>query len=122
MADQTLTIQVKADVAQATKGLNSVKQSVSGLTGTTGQVGGSIAQIENRLNSLTGMSKWNFFKMLREDIKSAFTNVKKLSREIEKAKEDLNFHDMQTDIYASSVQLMENNVFKAKEGSELDKK
>ena len=122
MADQTLTIQVKADVAQATKGLNNVKQSVSGLTGTTGQVGGSIAQIENRLNSLTGMSKWNFFKMLREDIKSAFTNVKKLSREIEKAKEDLNFHDMQTDIYASSVQLMENNVFKAKEGSELDKK
>ena len=122
MADQTLTIQVKADVAQATKGLNSVKQSVSGLTGATGQVGGSIAQIENRLNSLTGMSKWNFFKMLKEDIKSAFTNVKKLSREMEKAKEDLNFHDMQTDIYASSVQLMENNVFKAKEGSELDKK
>ena len=121
MADQTLTIQVKADVAQATKGLNSVKQSVSGLTGATGQVGGSIAQIENRLNSLTGMSKWNFFKMLKEDIKSAFTNVKKLSSEVEKAKEALKFHDAETDFYIPSLQISENNVFKAKEGSEIEK-
>ena len=121
MADQTLTIQVKADVAQATKGLNSVKQSVSGLTGATGQVGSSIAQIESRLNSLTGMSKWNFFKMLKEDVKTAFTNVKKLSSEVEKAKEALKFHDAETDFYIPSLQISENNVFKAKEGSEIEK-
>ena len=93
MADQTLTIQVKADIANATKRFNTVKREMRGLTGTSGQLGGSIAQLEDSLNSIGRITKLSFLNSLKNDFKAIMASTKSAAKEIDMFKKKLAIGD-----------------------------
>ena len=64
-----------------------------GLTGTSGQLGGSVAQLEDSLNSIGRTTKFTFIHNLKNDFKAIMASTKSAAKDIDMFKKKLAIAD-----------------------------
>ena len=74
-----------------------------GLTGTSGQLGGSVAQLENSLNQIGRTTKFTFIHNLKDDFKAIMASTKGAAKDIDMFKKKLAIADTFKDWIDKSI-------------------